>query len=131
MHRRILEVVSPDSDELPYPILRERHCRVIPAQVGENLTKELLVVCCAYALLTGAQTLIKQLSHRSSSPLCNLGAANLKSPTFFTFSITLIEKMTNRNSVGCKPKTVPTSYFCEIEVRRTSDNLPWTHSAEE
>jgi hypothetical protein len=43
--------------------------------VGENLTKELVVVCSACALVTVAQTLIKQLSHHSSSRFCTLGAA--------------------------------------------------------
>jgi hypothetical protein len=43
--------------------------------VGEHLPEELLVVCSAYALLTVAQTLTKQLAHRSSSALCTRGAA--------------------------------------------------------
>jgi hypothetical protein len=75
IYRCILEVVSPNGDELPYPILGERHRRVLSAQVGENLPEELLVVCSAYALVTVAKTLTKQLSHCSSSLFCTRGAA--------------------------------------------------------
>jgi hypothetical protein len=71
----MFEAVSLNSDELPYPLLGERGGRVIPAQVGENLPEELVVVCCTNAPVTVAKTVTKQLAHRSSSRLCTDGAA--------------------------------------------------------